>query len=89
MASCPWVAALNKFTYRLLVINTELQTSNKKDDSSKYDDLLSTYYVTNHLFYMVEGNLTAQADVTQPRTWRLPVCVNYSDVEVELNSLSD
>ena len=89
LVSCPWVAALNKFTYRLLVINTELQTSDKKDDSSKYDDLFSTDYVTNHLFYMVEGNLTAQADVTQPRTWRLPVCVNYSDVEVELNSLSD
>ena len=89
LASCPWVAALNKFTYRLLNINTELQTSEKKNDKSKYDDILSIDYVKNHMYYMVAGNLTTQSNLTQSRTWRLPVCVNYSNGEVELDSLSD
>ena len=67
--ACPWVAVLNKFCYRLLVLNTELKTSvKKKNNKEKYDDLLSSDYVKNHLYYMVDANLKNQVTFDQPRS---------------------
>ena len=90
LSPAPWIAALNKFTYRLLTINTELQTEgDKPDENSKYYNILSTDYVKNNMYYMVAANLKAQNNLAQPRMWRLPICVNYSGVEVELDSFLD
>ena len=69
LMACPWVAVLNKFCYRVLVLNTELKTSVKwKNNKEKYDDLLSTDYVKNHLYYMVDANLKNQVTFAQPRS---------------------
>ena len=91
--SCPWVAAQNKYCFRMLILNTELQTSNKNNKNgtfrSKYNDLLPDSYVKYHLFHMVRANLQCQASLSQPRSWRFPVCVKYSDIVFELDSLSD
>ena len=87
--ACPWVAVLNKFCYRLLVLNTELKTTVRKNNKEKFDDLLSSDYVENHLYYMVDANLRNQVTFAQPRSWRLPMCVNYDEVEFEVDALSD
>ena len=66
--SCPWVAAQNKFCYRLLILNTELQTNNKSNKNeavrNKYDDLLPDSYVKDHLFHMVRANLKCRATLS-------------------------
>ena len=39
LLACPWVAVLNKFCYRLLVLNTELQATERKNSKEGYDDI--------------------------------------------------
>ena len=77
---------MNKFTYRLLIINTKLKTENETRD---YDDVLLDEYVKDHLYYTVEANLGAKSRLAQPRSWRLPLCIYYRTVEIELDCLSD
>ena len=90
LTACPWVAVLNKFCYRVLVLNTELNTELKrKNNKEKYDELLTTDYITNHMFYMVEANLENQVTFAQPRSWRLPMSISYESIDFEVDALSD
>ena len=90
LTACPWVSVLNKFCYRVLVLNTELKTSvKKKNNKEKYDELLTSDYVKNHLYYMVEANLENQVTFSQPRSWRLPMSISYENIEFEVDALSD
>ena len=90
LTACPWVAVLNKFCYRVLVLNTELKTSVKrKNNKEKYDELLTSDYVINHMFYMVEANLENQVTFAQPRSWRLPMSISYESITFEVDALSD
>ena len=89
LMTSPWVAVFNNFCYRLLVLNTELKTSVKKNNKEKFDDLLSSDYFENHLYYMVDANLRNQVTFAQPRSWRLPMSVNYNAVEFEIDTISD
>ena len=90
LTACPWVGVLNKFCYRVLVLNTELKTSvKKKNNKEKYDELLTSDYVKNHLYYMVEANLENQVTFSQPRSWRLPMSISYENIDFEVDALSD
>ena len=84
LGAAPWVHCLNKFVYRLLVLDTPLSTS-----ADKYDDLLTDEYVSHHLFYSVEATIEATRRLAQPRSWRLPLAVDYSKVEIEMDVLCD
>ena len=77
---------MQKFIYRLLVINTELKTKGQARD---YDDILPDKYVSNHLYNMVAANLEAKRRLSQPRSWRLPLCIPYSDIKLEMDTISD
>ena len=70
LGTCPWVAAINKFVYCLLVVNSHLAT----EPGAGYDTELTQDYVSNQLFYSVEATLEANT-LRQPRSWRLPLCV--------------
>ena len=91
--TCPWIAAQNKFCYRLLILNTELQTKDNGNKNgtvkNKYDDLLPYDYVKNHLFHMVRANLKCKASPFQKRSWRLPVCVKSSEITYEMDAVLD
>ena len=67
---------MQKYVYRVLVVNTELKTQGGGRD---YDDLLEDDYVRDHLYYMVAANLKAKKSISQPRTWRLPHLYFYME----------
>ena len=54
-----------------------------------YDDVLEDDYVADHLYYMVAANLEAKKRLSQPRTWRLPLCVARDTIEVEFDTICD
>ena len=87
------MAAQNKFCYRLIILNTELQTTDNGNKNgtvkNKYNDLLPTDYVKNHLFHMVRANLKCKATPFQKRSWRLPVCIKSSEITYEMDAISD
>ena len=87
--SCPWVAVQNKYCYRLLILNTNLQTSKKRNNKTKFDDLLADSYIKDQKFHMVRADLRCQTSMSQPRSWRLPVCVKYSEIEFEIDTQMD
>ena len=38
---------------------------------------------------MVAANLEAKRRLSQPRSWRLPLCIPYSDIKLEMDTISD
>ena len=54
---------MQKYVYRVLVINTEMKVEGKGRD---YDDVLEDDYVRDHLYYMVAANLQAKKRLSQP-----------------------
>ena len=77
---------MQKYVYRVLVVNTEMKVEGKRRD---YDDLLEDDYVCNHLYYMVAANLQAKKSLSQPRTWRLTLCVPRDSIELEFDTICD
>ena len=51
--------------------------------------MLEDDYVRAHLYYMVAANLQAKKSLSQPRTWRLPLCVPRDTIELEFNTICD
>ena len=82
----PWLGALQKYVYRLLIVNTEMKTEGRTRD---YDDILEDDYVENHLFHMVAATLEAKRRLSQPRTWQLSLCIPRSSIEMELDTICD
>ena len=78
------VATVNKYVYHLLILNTHLKTS--KHD---YDNVILEDFVKNHLYFAVEATLETKRRLAQPKSWRLPVAVDYDQVKIELDCLSD
>ena len=55
----------------------------------KYNDLITDKYVSHHLFYSVEATIEAARRLAQPRSWRLRLAVDYSQVEIEMDVYCD
>ena len=77
---------MHKYIYRVLVVNIELKTEGQGRD---YNDLLKDDYVRDHLYQMVAANLQAKKRLSHPRSWRLPLCVPYDQIEIEFDTICD
>ena len=76
----PFVLAMLKYVYRYLILSSPA--------GSTYETELSDEFVKHHLLPAVSAVLTVKK-MTQHRTWRLPVAVDYSKVRFEIDTLSD
>ena len=70
----------------MLTLDTTLDV---KENGVNYDSVLTNGFVRDHLIYSVEAVLATKSRLAQPRTWHLPLVVNYSDVEVDMDVLSE
>ncbi|MCP4482174.1 MAG: hypothetical protein GY817_05220, partial [bacterium] len=79
--SVPWVIAMAKYCYRFLILSSP--------GAAHYETELTDDFVEKHLYYAVEGILKAKKLLAQRRSWRLPLAVDYSTVQIELDTICD